>query len=87
MRWSRCADKWRAFGWEAAVVDGHDPRQLIQALESGASRPDRPLAIIANTVKGQGISYMCDQAGWHHGVPNAEQYRQALAELDAEAQR
>jgi transketolase len=43
--------------------------------------------IIANTFKGQGVSFMRDQAGWHHGVPNAEQYAQAIAELEAEMNR
>lgn len=81
------ADKWHAFGWSTMTVDGHDHRALIDALAPGAGRPGKPLAIIANTVKGEGISFMRDQARWHHGVPTAEQYELAMAELDAELAR
>lgn len=78
------ADKWRAFGWHVEEVDGHDPAALLEALERPAdARDGRPLCIIAHTFKGQGISYMRDQAGWHHGVPNAEQYALAMRELEA----
>ncbi|KHL25525.1 transketolase [Croceibacterium mercuriale] len=81
------ADKWRAFGWQVAEVDGHDHAALLQALDAAAAPRDVPLCIIAHTFKGHGVSYMRDQAGWHHGVPNAEQYAAALAELEAEAGR
>lgn len=78
------ADKWRAFGWEVAGVDGHDHTALLETFDRAAQPRERPLAIIADTHKGQGVSFMRDQAGWHHGVPNAEQYAQAIAELEAE---
>ena len=78
------ADKWRAFGWQVAGVDGHDHAALLAAFDAAAEPRDKPLVIIADTHKGQGVSFMCDQAGWHHGVPTAEQYAQALAELEAE---
>lgn len=78
------ADKWRAFGWQVAEVDGHDHEALLAALDAAAEPRERPLAIIAHTHKGHGISYMRDQASWHHGVPNADQFAMALAELDAE---
>lgn len=78
------ADKWRAFGWAVAEVDGHDPAALLEALDPPPTPRDRPLCIIARTVKGQGISYMQGKANWHHGVPNADQYAQALAELGGE---
>jgi transketolase len=81
------ADKWRAFGWDVTEVDGHDHAALIDAFDAAAAPRGKPLCIIANTVKGQGVSFMRDQAGWHHGVPNAEQYAQAIAELEAEAAR
>lgn len=81
------ADKWRAFGWEVVEIDGHDHAAILAALDD-AGRPRRkPRVLIANTFKGQGVSFMRDQAGWHHGVPNAAQYAQALAELEAEAAR
>ena len=72
------ADKWRAFGWDVVEIDGHDPTALIAALDNPGGKP---LCVIAATVKGKGVSYMENQAGWHHGCPNAEQYAQALREL------
>jgi transketolase len=77
-------DKWRAFGWQVVEVDGHDHAALLAAFDAAAEPRTKPRVIIANTFKGQGVSFMRDQAGWHHGVPNAEQYAQAIAELDAE---
>jgi len=73
------ADKYRAFGWDVAFVDGHD----IAALLSTFTAPPgtKPLCIIANTVKGKGVSFMEHQAKWHHGVPNDAQFAQAMAEL------
>lgn len=78
------ADKWRAFGWEVVGVDGHDHAALLQMFDAAAEPRDKPLVIIADTHKGQGVSFMRDQASWHHGVPNADQYAQALSELEAE---
>jgi transketolase len=81
------ADKWRAFGWEVMGVDGHDHAALLAAFDDAGLPRSKPRCIIANTIKGKGVSFMEDQAGWHHGVPNAAQYAQALAELDAETNR
>lgn len=78
------ADKWRAFGWEVAGVDGHDHMALLETFDRAAEPRSKPLVIIADTHKGQGVSFMRDQAGWHHGVPNPEQFAQAIAELEAE---
>jgi len=78
------ADKWRAFGWDVVELDGHDHGALIDAFDAAAAPRDKPRCIIAHTFKGQGVSFMRDQAGWHHGVPNAAQYAQAIAELEAE---
>jgi len=80
------ADKWRAFGWEVVGIDGHDPATILTTLDAARQPRSRPCVIIANTHKGQGVSFMRDQAGWHHGVPNADQYAQAIAELEAEMQ-
>lgn len=80
------ADKWRAFGWEVVGIDGHDPATILTTLDAARQPRSRPCVIIADTHKGQGVSFMRDQAGWHHGVPNAEQYAQAIAELEAEMQ-
>jgi transketolase len=81
------AEKWRAFGWEVAGVDGHDHAALLEAFDAACRPRSKPLCIIADTIKGKGVSFMEDKAGWHHGVPNPEQYAQAIAELNAAAAR
>jgi transketolase len=81
------ADKWRAFGWDVAEVDGHDHQALLEVLAPPTTPRTRPLCVIARTVKGRGISFMEDKANWHHGVPNAEQYAQALRDLTLEEDR
>jgi transketolase len=73
------ADKWRAFGWEVAEVDGHDHAALLEVL--GRAPGDRPRSIIARTVKGKGVSFMEDGVEWHHKVPSSEQVETALREL------
>jgi transketolase len=73
------ADKFRAFGWDAIDVDGHDVGALHEVL--GAPGADKPRAIIAKTYKGRGVSFMEDLVDWHHKVPNAEQLETALKEL------
>jgi transketolase len=74
-------DRFRAFGWDVAVVDGHDHLALLSAFT--AARGDRPTCIIANTIKGRGISFMEDRVEWHHKVPSDEQVGRALEELGA----
>ena len=79
--------KFAAFGWDATEVDGHDVGALVEALSRAkADRTGVPHAIIAHTVKGKGVSFMENQAGWHGKAPNAEQTEQALAELAAQAE-
>ena len=75
------AEKWRAFGWNVRAIDGHDYGDLITAMTEPAI-PGKPTFIIANTVKGKGVSFMENVAKWHHGVPSESELRQALAELD-----
>lgn len=75
------ADKWRAFGWEVAECDGHNIDELLALLSASTDERNGPLCIIANTFKGKGVSFMEDQASWHHGVPNDEQFAQAMQEL------
>ena len=78
------AAKFQAFGWEAGEVDGHDIPALVEALATAkAARDGRPHVLIARTVKGKGVSFMENQAGWHGKAPNAEQMETALAELAA----
>ena len=76
------ADKLAAFGLAVREIDGHDHGQLLDAL-SAEPVPGKPTGIIAHTHKGHPISYMSDNISWHHGVPNAEQYALAVAELEA----
>jgi transketolase len=72
-------DKWRAFGWQAQELDGHDLNALDAAL--AAPMTDRPRAIIAHTVKGKGVSFMEDDNNWHYRVPTAEEVEKARKEL------
>jgi transketolase len=75
------ADKWTSFGWEVRDIDGHDHGQLLDAL--APSTTGKPVCIIANTVKGKGVSFMEDRVEWHHKVPSSEQVVVARAELSA----
>lgn len=72
-------DRFRAFGWDVQIVDGHDVAALLDALTAPPS--GKPRAIIANTIKGKGVSFMENKAAWHHGVPNAAQFAEAMEEL------
>lgn len=74
-------DKWRSFGWAVTEVDGHDYKALLQNFQSVPMEPGKPTCIIANTVKGRGVSFMENKPEWHHGVPTAEQLAAAKAEL------
>ena len=73
--------KLEAFGWHVISVDGHDLRQLLDALEEAKGVTGRPTAIIAKTVKGKGVSFMENNPAWHGKAPSAEQMEQALAEI------
>ena len=75
-------EKFRAFGWTVRVADGHDFGQLTAAL-TAAPESGKPTCVIANTVKGKGVSFMENIVKWHHGVPSEEELRQALRELEA----
>jgi transketolase len=75
-------EKFRAFGWTVRTVNGHDISELTAAL-SRPSEDGKPTCIIANTVKGKGVSFMEDVAKWHHRVPSEQELRQALGELNS----
>lgn len=75
------ADKWRAFGWETVEIDGHDVAKLLAVLGAPIGTREKPLCVIAHTIKGKGVSFMEDNVAWHHGVPNQEQFEQAMKEL------
>ena len=75
--------KFAAFGWNVLKVDGHDYEAIAMALERAAAEKGAPTVILARTVKGKGVSFMENDAGWHGKAPNDEQY--ALAKADVEA--
>ena len=74
-------DKFRAFGWHVEQVDGHDHAALLRMLGAAVGNREKPLCVIADTTKGKGVSFMENKAAWHHGVPNAQQFEQAMKEL------
>ncbi|HKH99729.1 MAG TPA: transketolase [Candidatus Sulfotelmatobacter sp.] len=75
-----CA-KYASFGWDVMRIDGHDMNQVVDALELAKTVTGRPVVILADTVKGKGVSFMEDQAGWHGKTPNYEELTKALEEL------
>ncbi len=77
------ADRYRSFGWEVVEIDGHDMKQVVEALQNAKSAPvaGKPTVIIANTVKGKGVSFMENVAGWHGKAPNYDEMVKAIGEL------
>jgi transketolase len=75
------AAKYASFGWNVMRIDGHDMNQVFDALELAKEVVGKPVVILADTVKGKGVSFMQDQAGWHGKVPNREELDKALQEL------
>ena len=73
--------KFAAFGWHVQVIDGHDFAQIADAVKAAKAAKGQPSVIVAKTVKGKGVSYMENQAGWHGSAPNAEQIAQAMEDL------
>lgn len=79
------ADKWRAFGWQVAEVDGHDHQALADALDLNPAAQARPTCVIAHTVKGKGVSFMEHSVLWHYRTPQGEEFEAALLELEGKA--
>ncbi|MDE7120946.1 MAG: transketolase, partial [Oscillospiraceae bacterium] len=76
-------EKFRAFGWHVIVIeDAHDFDQLEQAFTESDRMTGKPVAIIQKSIKGKGVSFMEHQVSWHGVAPNAEQYAQAMQELE-----
>ncbi|MUP50149.1 transketolase [uncultured Megasphaera sp.] len=78
------ATQWQSFGWHATCVDGHSIPALYEAFRQAEERRGKPSVILANTVKGKGVSYMENQAEWHGTAPNERQYKSAMRELTRE---
>ena len=76
--------KFEAFGWHVIQIDGHDFAQISAAFQEAAETKGQPTMILARTVKGKGVSFMENNAGWHGKAPNDEQWAQAKAELEAQ---
>ena len=77
------ADKWRAFGWEAIEIDGHDLAQVIKAYDDAERIKGKPQVIVARTVKGKGVSFMELNPAWHGVAPKPDELEKALKELTA----
>lgn len=73
--------KWEAFGWDVVEIDGHDIGTLARLMENVPNGSSKPFAIIANTVKGKGVSFMEDDNNWHYRAPTAEEVAKARKEL------
>ena len=76
------SSKFKSFGWQTIEVDGHDIGAVVTALKTATLLDGSPVCIVAHTVKGKGVSFMENQAGWHGKAPNEEQAKEALAELE-----
>lgn len=79
-------ERWESFGWEVIDMKGNDMENIVETFENLNHNNAKPKLIIAHTTKGYGISYMEANAKWHHGLPDTEQYKTALSEIDARIQ-
>ena len=76
-------DRWKVFGWNVLSIDGNDIDAVDAAITLAKKFSGKPTVIIANTIKGKGVSFMENRAEWHHKVPNEIQFKTAMAELEA----
>ena len=76
-------EKWKSFGWNVIIIDGHNMRQILEALDKAAAAKARPTVIIMKTVKGKGVSFMENNAGFHGKACNDEEQAKAIEELKA----
>lgn len=74
-------DKWKSFGWEVIEIDGHDMNQILEAFKKAETIKGKPTVIIANTVKGKGVSFMENNLDFHGAAPTKDQYEKAMEEL------
>lgn len=75
------ADKWKSFGWNVIRVDGHDHEQLVDAFENISCKDNKPTVVIADTIKGKGVSFMEGEILWHYRNAQGDKYEKALKEL------
>lgn len=74
-------DKWKSFGWEVIEIDGHDMDQILEAFQKAETIKGKPTVIIANTIKGKGVSFMENNLDFHGAAPTKDQYEKAMEEL------
>ena len=77
--------KWKSFGWAVKEIDGHDMKAIVEAIDWMDTITDKPAVVIANTVKGKGVSFMEDNPAFHGAAPSDEQLAIALSELGVSA--
>jgi len=75
--------KWEAFNWSVLEINGHNMKEILEALDKATEAGDKPTVIIAHTIKGKGVSYMEDKSEWHGKVPNDDEFKVAMEELKA----
>lgn len=75
------ADKWRSFGWNVVEIDGNDMNSILEALGEIRNVSGKPSVILANTIKGKGVSFMEDVVAWHSKAPNDEEAKRAIEEI------
>ncbi|WNQ13138.1 transketolase [Paenibacillus aurantius] len=80
-------EKWASFGWHVVSIDGNDMQELVQTFEAVPQVADKPTLVMANTVKGKGVSFAENVAHWHHHVPNDAEWEKALSELDSSIEK
>jgi len=76
------ADKWRAFGWNVIRIDGHDLQAIYRAFRRAKTVADKPTLILADTIKGKGVSFMENQVDWHGKAPTKDEAKRAVEELE-----
>ena len=75
-------EKFKSFGFNVIKIDGHDLKQIREALNQAKETKEKPTCIIAKTIKGKGVYFMENQVDWHGKAPNQEQYNQAMSDLE-----
>ena len=76
------SERWKAFGWNVIEIDGHDMREILDALHKADAHKKQPTMIILHTVKGKGVSFMENRVEYHGVAPTDEEYEKAMRELD-----
>jgi len=76
------SDKWKSFGWDVVQINGHNHNELFQSCSNDKNSKTKPLCVIANTIKGKGVSFMENNTLWHYRSPQEEEYRLAMEELE-----